>query len=186
VYRSFTGAIQLTCHKNVFPPIGLTNLPFRAAFISAYRAGLIPFFLHFLRSASLSVVVSKLLDFHSLLDCDCWDAADETYPTSDGRPEEIVGVELHELVRCDCWSNSTVFSISRCCGITRGSRVIFGFNLRSNEAVEGRLELLGGADVVEASEMLPEELFTDRSDCALSCTQLLSSSLAREVCEGES
>lgn len=55
-------------HMKVFPAMGLTKRPFRAAFISAYNAGLIPFFLHFFISASVRLLVSKLLDFQSLLD----------------------------------------------------------------------------------------------------------------------
>jgi len=97
-------ATELLYHKNVFPPMGLTNLPLRAAFISAYSAGLIPFFLHFFSSASLSVAMSKLLAFHSPLDSDCCEFdEDEGKPTpnSDGRPEDMVMVELEELVRCE-------------------------------------------------------------------------------------
>lgn len=60
-------------HMKVFPPIGLTRRPLRAAFISAYNDGLMPFFLHFFSSASLSPLVSKSLAFQSLLETDSCD-----------------------------------------------------------------------------------------------------------------
>jgi hypothetical protein len=84
--------------------MGLTNLPLRAAFISAYRAGLMPFFLHFFSSASLRVVVSKLLAFQLLLDRDRWDAEEDKgipAPTSEGRPEDMVMTEPDESVRVE-------------------------------------------------------------------------------------
>jgi hypothetical protein len=84
--------------------MGLTNLPLRAAFISAYRAGLMPFFLHFFSSASLSVVGSKLLAFQLLLDRDCCEADEDdgiAAPTSDGRPEDMVITEPDESVRVE-------------------------------------------------------------------------------------
>jgi hypothetical protein len=56
--------------RKVFPAMGLVHFPFLAAFISAYNAGLIPFFLHFLISASLRLVMSKLLALHPLLEPD--------------------------------------------------------------------------------------------------------------------
>lgn len=49
------------------PAIGLVHLPFFAALISAYKAALMPFFLHLLISASVRVLMSKLLALHSLL-----------------------------------------------------------------------------------------------------------------------
>lgn len=81
--------------------IGLTNLPLRAAFISAYNAGLMPFFLHFFKSASVKWLASKLLAFQSLLDCDIRDVLveleGERY-TPEGCPE----ADPDELVRVDC------------------------------------------------------------------------------------
>ena len=55
-------------HRNVLPAIGLVHLPFFAARISAYNAGLMPFFWHFLISAGVKSLMSKLLALHSLLD----------------------------------------------------------------------------------------------------------------------
>jgi hypothetical protein len=57
-------------YRKVFPAIGLVHFPFFAALISAYKAGLIPFFLHFLISASVSVLMSKLLALQVLLPLD--------------------------------------------------------------------------------------------------------------------
>ena len=96
-----TQLVSLTLYyMNVFPPIGLTKRPFRAAFISAYNAGLMPFFLHFFSSASLRLLVSKLLDFQSLLDTDSCDPLPCENPgkaISEGLPEEIVMMELDEF-----------------------------------------------------------------------------------------
>lgn len=107
----------------VLPPIGLTKRPFRAAFISAYNAGLMPFFLHFFSSASLSPVVSKLLDFQSLLETDSCEPLLWEKPwkaSSEGLPEDIVIVELDESER-DRWSRHPLFSASRLSGVKRGS-----------------------------------------------------------------
>ena len=54
----------------MLPAIGLVHFPFFAARISAYRAGLIPFFLHLLISASDKVLMSKSLALHLLLPLD--------------------------------------------------------------------------------------------------------------------
>jgi hypothetical protein len=50
--------------------MGLVHFPFFAARISAYRAGLMPFFLHFFISASVKTLVSNSLALHLLLPLD--------------------------------------------------------------------------------------------------------------------
>ena len=86
----------------MFPAIGLVHFPFLAAFISAYNAGLMPFFLHFFNSASLRPLVSKLLDLQSLLDTDSCDPLPCENPAkapSDGLPEDIVMMDFDEFER---------------------------------------------------------------------------------------
>jgi hypothetical protein len=65
-----SGVGQAKDQRKVFPAIGLVHFPFLAAFISANNAGLMPFFLHFLISDSLRLVMSKLLALHPLLEPD--------------------------------------------------------------------------------------------------------------------
>lgn len=53
--------------RNVFPASGLIHRPFPAALISAFSAGLIPFFLHRVISASVIPLMSYSLARHSPL-----------------------------------------------------------------------------------------------------------------------
>ncbi|KAL5397853.1 hypothetical protein PMIN02_002013 [Paraphaeosphaeria minitans] len=140
--------------------MGLTKRPFRAAFISAYNAGLMPFFLHFFNSAWVKPLVSKLLDFHSLLDtesCDVLPCDEPGKAASEGLPEEIVMVEFDEFVR-ELWSSEALFSTSRLSGVSNGSDVLFPFNLLIRDAVVDLFEPLPCVVVdIDRSELLAED-----------------------------
>lgn len=76
--------------------MGLVHFPFLAAFISANKAGLMPFFLHFLSSSGVNPLVSCELAVHWLLDR-------EFSASEDGcrecLPDDIVFDALDELER---------------------------------------------------------------------------------------
>jgi hypothetical protein len=100
-------AACLTCHyacwmllspvryyRKEFPAIGLFHFPPFAAFISAYKAGLMPFFLHFFISASLRVDMSKLLALHPLLELDRLCVVSQSPDFVEGLSDEGDAIEL--------------------------------------------------------------------------------------------
>lgn len=80
------------------PPIGLAHLPFLAAFISAYRAGLMPFFLHFFNSSGVNPLISCELAVQVLLDREL-PASEDGY--REGVPDDTVLDALDEFERYD-------------------------------------------------------------------------------------
>lgn len=80
--------------RNVFPAIGLVHFPFLAAFISANKAGLIPFFLHFFSSSGVSPPMSCELAVQVLLDREL-PASEFGY--LEGVPDDMVLEALDEL-----------------------------------------------------------------------------------------
>ena len=60
-------AINKNNQRNALPASGLTHRPFLVALISAYSAGLIPFFLHRVISVSVIPLMSYSLAHHSPL-----------------------------------------------------------------------------------------------------------------------
>ena len=115
--------VERCIHRNVFPAIGLVHFPFLAALISAYSAGLMPFFLHFLISASVRPLMSKLLALHSPLDPD-WLLSTSKDPESRGRSGCKDAFGLDKLDRCEVRSNETVRSIINRVGVRGGSSVL--------------------------------------------------------------
>jgi hypothetical protein len=78
--------------------MGLVHFPFFAALISAYRAGLMPFFLHFLISVSVSVLMSKLLALQVLLPLDFEpERFRSMFPSSDWRDRCSSGRDVLDL-----------------------------------------------------------------------------------------
>lgn len=80
--------------RNVFPAIGLVHFPFLAAFISANKEGLMPFFLHFFSSSGVNPLMSCELAVQVLLD--------RELPVSEfgyleGVPDDMVLEALDEL-----------------------------------------------------------------------------------------
>jgi hypothetical protein len=84
--------------KNVFPAIGLVHFPFLAAFISAYNDGLMPFFLHFLISSGVKLLISCELAVHVLLEREL-PVSEDGY--RDGVPDDMVLEALDEFERYD-------------------------------------------------------------------------------------
>jgi hypothetical protein len=82
------------CYRKEFPAIGLFHFPPFAAFISAYNAGLMPFFLHLFISASLRVDMSKLLALHPLLELDRLCVVSQSPDFIEGRSDEGDPIEL--------------------------------------------------------------------------------------------
>lgn len=80
--------------------MGLVHLPLLAAFISAYRAGLIPFFLHFSISVSVRELVLKLLALHSPLDPGGLDCRPKD-PETGGRSRDKEKLDLDKSDRCE-------------------------------------------------------------------------------------
>ena len=80
----------------MFPAIGLVHFPFLAAFISANRAGLMPFFWHFFSSSGVKPLMSCELAVQVLLDREL-PASEFGY--LEGVPEDIVLEALEELDR---------------------------------------------------------------------------------------
>jgi hypothetical protein len=80
--------------KNVFPAIGLVHFPFLAAFISANKDGLMPFFLHFFSSSGVNPLISCELAVQVLLDREL-PASEFGY--LEGVPDDTVLDALDEL-----------------------------------------------------------------------------------------
>jgi hypothetical protein len=105
------GVLQASNQRKVFPAIGLVHFPFLAAFISAYNAGLMPFFVHFLISDSLRLVMSKLLALHPLLEPEWLGASSSAGLEYCSKARDWLDPE--RLERCDARSKETFLSIIR-------------------------------------------------------------------------
>jgi hypothetical protein len=103
--------------------MGLVHFPFFAARISAYKAGLMPFFLHFFISASVKVPMSNSLALHLLLPLDLDPERLRSMLSSADWIERSSGrdvvVDCKDVVDLECVDGRVVRSIEVVFSITR-------------------------------------------------------------------
>jgi len=164
--------------RKVLPAMGLVHFPFLAAFISAYNAGFIPFFLHFFISASVRLVVSKSLALHSLLEPDRLRSTSKS-PEPWGRSEGRDWLEANRLERCDVRSNETFRSIISRSGTPVGPfglRIIFR-NMAFGECGSASMEAVGVfGGLNECLELTSEERIDESKEYASEATGVVAGS----------